>query len=91
MNATDDLNKTTAAHSSSAAVEKKKKSCCPVDGCKYRMKLADTISVCRCGVSYCPSHRYPDEHRCSYNYRAAATELLSTQMVKCVGDRLEKI
>jgi hypothetical protein len=66
----------------------KKKCCCPFDTCRYRMKPADTIITCRCGTSFCPSHRLPEQHACAYNFRAAATLHLSTQLVKCAGERL---
>lgn len=66
----------------------KKKSCCPFGECKYRMKATDSIIVCRCGASFCPSHRLPEQHSCGFNYRAAATQHLSSQLIKCAGDRL---
>ena len=66
----------------------KKKSCCPFGDCKYRMKMTDSIIVCRCGTSFCPSHRLPEQHSCVFNYRAAAMQHLSSQLVKCAGDRL---
>lgn len=69
-----------------SASEKKKK--CPFGDCKYRMKPSDTIIICRCGTSFCPSHRLPEMHACAYNYRAAAINHLSSQLVKCNGDRM---
>jgi len=71
-----------------AAAGLKKKSCCPFGDCRYRMKPSETIIVCRCGTSFCPTHRLPEQHFCAFNYRAAATQHLSSQLVKCGGDRL---
>ena len=68
--------------------EKKKTTCCPFGECKRRMTPTDAMMQCRCGVSYCPNHRLPEQHMCAFNYRAAATQHLSTQLVKCVGERL---
>ena len=70
------------------APREKKKTCCPFEDCRYRMKATDSIIVCRCGTSFCPSHRLPEQHSCAFNYRAAATQHLSSQLVKCAGDRL---
>lgn len=73
---------------SGPVVSEKKKKCCPFGDCRIRMKPADTLLVCRCGVSFCPTHRLPEQHACGFNFRTAATQLLSTQLVKCAGDRL---
>jgi hypothetical protein len=78
----------TATAAAAASTHEKKKTCCPFSDCRYRMKASDSVIVCRCGISFCPSHRLPEQHSCSFNYRAAATQHLSTQLVKCAGDRL---
>lgn len=72
----------------SVSVSEKKKKCCPFGDCRIRMKPTDTIIVCRCGQSFCATHRLPEQHACGFNFRTAATQLLSTQLVKCAGDRL---
>ncbi len=69
-------------------IREKKKSCCPFGDCKKRLTAAEAMMSCRCGVSFCPTHRLPEQHMCAFNYRAAATQHLSTQLVKCAGERL---
>lgn len=71
-----------------STVSAKKKKCCPFGDCHIRMKPTDTIIVCRCGQSFCATHRLPEQHACGFNFRTAATQFLSTQLVKCAGDRL---
>ncbi len=71
-----------------APAHEKKKSCCPFGDCKKRMTTAESMMTCRCGVAFCTTHRLPEQHMCGFNYRAAATQHLSTQLVKCAGERL---
>ena len=36
--------------------------------CKKKLKLTDM--KCRCGKKFCPKHRLPEQHKCSYNFKA---------------------
>jgi predicted nucleic acid binding AN1-type Zn finger protein len=54
--------------------------------CKKKLMLSDF--ECKCGTRFCASHRYPQEHACSFDYRAASTTNLGKQLVKCAGERL---
>jgi len=52
-------------------------------------KLPLTAFPCRCGGIYCNLHRPDVEHNCTYDYRAENTKLLSTNLVKVVGLKVE--
>jgi len=39
---------------------------CSKDGCKRKLPL--TAFACRCNLVFCDSHRYPEDHTCSYKY-----------------------
>jgi hypothetical protein len=39
---------------------------CSKDGCKRKLPL--TAFACRCNLVFCDTHRYPDEHSCSYKF-----------------------
>jgi hypothetical protein len=69
-----------------AMVPKKKNrcACCSV-------KLPLTAFPCRCGGVYCSLHRPDVEHNCSYDYRAEGTKLLSTNLVKVIGHKIDSI
>ena len=54
--------------------------------CKKKLMLSDF--ECKCGTRYCASHRYPQEHACGFDYRAAGAANLGKQLVKCAGDRM---
>lgn len=54
-------------------------------------KLGLTDMNCRCGHRFCATHRIPEAHACSYDYRAAAAALLTAQLPRVVGDKIERI
>jgi hypothetical protein len=67
-----------------------KKNRCPVDGCKRRLMLTDF--ACRCGKTCCPSHRFADDHACTYDFKKDAKDvLLKTMSTAVVGVKVEKI
>ena len=56
-----------------------------------RVKLGLTAFACRCGGYYCGTHRFDDAHSCGYDYKAEQKMLLSTQMERVVGKKLDVI
>lgn len=62
---------------------------CMVGECRVRLGL--TAFACRCGGYYCGTHRFDDAHACTYDYKAEQQALLSSQMVKVVGKKLDVI
>jgi len=40
---------------------------------------------------YCSTHRYPEEHRCTFDFKAAGRELLSKAKPIVKADKLERI
>jgi predicted nucleic acid binding AN1-type Zn finger protein len=60
---------------------------CPT--CQKRLALTDF--ACRCGPRFCALHRVPDAHACKYDFRAEAQKLLTAQLARVVGEKLEKI
>ena len=67
-----------------------KKNRCAVEGCKRRLTLTDF--ACRCGKTCCPSHRFSDDHACTYDYKKdAKQELLKTMSSAVTGVKVEKI
>lgn len=44
---------------------------CHVEECRLSLNLlAQTIGKCLCGSVYCPAHRQPEDHACTYDYIA---------------------
>lgn len=40
---------------------------CEFDCCKYKLNM--TSFPCRCGKFYCPTHRFSDDHKCTFDYK----------------------
>lgn len=66
------------------------KRCCASE-CKRKLGLTDFD--CKCGVRYCATHRLPEAHSCSYDYKSFGKTLLEKQLVKVDGSatKLERI
>jgi len=62
---------------------------CNLDGCSQKLGL--TNMPCKCGESYCAKHRHSEDHACKYDYKQNQKELLSSQMVKVVGSKIDRV
>ncbi|XP_050222862.1 putative zinc finger A20 and AN1 domain-containing stress-associated protein 8 [Mercurialis annua] len=54
--------------------------------CKKRIGL--TGFACKCGHLFCGNHRYPEEHKCTFDYKAFGREVLRKQNPGLQGDKL---
>ncbi|KAI3911620.1 hypothetical protein MKW92_011441 [Papaver armeniacum] len=43
---------------------------------------------CRCGNFYCPMHRYPEIHACTYDYKSVGRGMISTTNPLVKQDKL---
>ncbi|CAI5724156.1 unnamed protein product [Hyaloperonospora brassicae] len=69
------------------AVQKNKKRCWE---CKKKVGL--TAMDCRCGYVFCSSHRFEDQHQCSFDFRSAdRRELARRNPGGGVFSKLEKL
>lgn len=46
---------------------------------------------CKCGVTFCGSHRYPEEHQCKFDYKVVGREELAKANPQIVADKLQRI
>lgn len=58
--------------------------------CRVRCRPALRF-VCKCGHTYCQTHRYPDLHGCLYDHRAAGQAIIQANNPKIVKDKVENI
>jgi AN1-type zinc finger protein 5/6 len=54
-------------------------------------KLGLIPFTCKCGGDFCAEHRYGEKHNCSYDYTSENKRKLSTELVKVVGEKIERI
>ena len=57
--------------------------------CKKKLLLSD--HTCKCNERYCMTHRMPEEHACSFDYKAAVRALLTSANPKVAGQKFEKV
>lgn len=65
-------------NSGSAARRKKKSSNkprCALPDCNKKLTLTNTFS-CRCQMEFCPNHRHPEWHSCTFDYKTEGRRLL---------------
>ncbi|XP_065867064.1 zinc finger A20 and AN1 domain-containing stress-associated protein 3 [Euphorbia lathyris] len=57
--------------------------------CRKRVGL--TGFKCRCGMVFCGTHRYPEQHGCSFDFKAMGKEQIAKANPVVKADKLEKI
>ncbi|PWA98973.1 A20/AN1-like zinc finger family protein [Artemisia annua] len=46
---------------------------------------------CRCGETFCGSHRYPEEHKCEFDFKKTGRDLISKANPVVKADKVDKI
>lgn len=54
-------------------------------------KIGLTAFKCRCGYSYCNSHRYSDQHDCPFDYKKMGREQVAKANPLVQAQKIEKI
>lgn len=57
--------------------------------CRKRVGL--TGFKCRCGVTFCGSHRYPEHHGCTFDYKSMGRVAIAMANPLVKGEKLHKI
>lgn len=52
--------------------------------CNKKLKLINNFK-CKCGFHFCKLHKFPEEHKCTFNYKLEGKTLLekSNPLIKC--------
>lgn len=53
-------------------------------------KVGVTGFKCRCGSTFCGSHRYPEEHGCSFDFKGAARDAIAKANPQVKADKMER-
>jgi hypothetical protein len=56
--------------------------------CKHKLALSDM--ECKCGIRHCCKHRMPEDHACTFDFKAHDRAVLGKQLVACVGDKIDQ-
>jgi len=54
-------------------------------------KVGSLGHQCKCGFTFCKSHRLPEDHECTYNFREEAAKKLAKENPLVVAAKMEKI
>jgi predicted nucleic acid binding AN1-type Zn finger protein len=57
--------------------------------CKTKLVLSDF--PCQCKGYYCSKHRYAEAHSCTFDYKGAGEKLLTKNLVRVEGEKVQKI
>ncbi len=79
---------TLPASSNNASDEKKSKKTtrCSHKSCGTKLGLLGFD--CRCGAQFCGTHRFPDAHGCTHDFKKEAQVQLTRALEACVADKL---
>ena len=67
------------------------KAMCAMTGCKRKLRLAETTTLCKCTKAFCGAHRHAECHNCNFDYQAKTQRDLSNALVKVRADKVEVI
>ncbi|XP_055807733.1 zinc finger A20 and AN1 domain-containing stress-associated protein 4-like [Solanum dulcamara] len=56
-----------------------------------RKKVGLTGFKCRCGTTFCGTHRYPEIHGCSFDFKSTGREAIAKANPVVKAEKLEKI
>ncbi|KAJ4747659.1 Zinc finger A20 and AN1 domain stress-associated protein [Rhynchospora pubera] len=56
-----------------------------------RKKVGLTGFKCKCGITFCGTHRYPEQHDCGFDYKATGRDALARANPVIKADKLRKI
>ncbi|CAB4313642.1 unnamed protein product [Prunus armeniaca] len=57
--------------------------------CRRRVGL--TGFKCRCGMTFCGTHRYPEQHACGFDFRSMGKEQIAKANPVVKGEKLQRI
>ena len=64
---------------------------CAMTGCKRKLRLVETTTLCKCTKAFCVTHRHAECHNCEFNYQAKTHRDLSNALVKVQAGKVEMI
>ncbi|KAL5198498.1 hypothetical protein ABZP36_002010 [Zizania latifolia] len=54
-------------------------------------KVGLTGFQCRCGGTFCSTHRYTESHKCTFDYKKAGRDQIAKQNPVVIAEKIEKI
>jgi len=79
--------KSETVSSDAPKIQKKKKTRCT----KCKVNVGCIGFPCRCGGIFCSTHRYANEHSCTFDYKEHGAEEIRKNNPQIVGEKIQKI
>lgn len=54
-------------------------------------KIGIIVFECKCNLSFCTKCRYPEIHKCTFNYKEYNKKILSKKLERITGTKIIKI
>jgi predicted nucleic acid binding AN1-type Zn finger protein len=69
-------------------IEKSSTNICNFDGCNKKLKLIDMS--CKCGKIFCKFHKFPEDHKCDFNYNCEEIKRKTIESLECKSTKIQK-
>ena len=68
--------------------ESHEKNICNFDGCNKKLKITDMS--CKCEKIFCKIHKFPEDHKCSFNYKSEDMKRKTIESLECKSYKIQK-
>ena len=62
---------------------------CHHSDCQRKLKISNLS--CKCGKIFCKFHKYPEQHKCDYDYKEKAHVEKKIEIMKSISNKIQKI
>ena len=59
--------------------------------CSKCRKRSIIVFNCKCGKDFCSRCKYPEDHNCTFDYKAAQRDKLRINNPKVINNKIDKI
>ena len=61
---------------------------CNFDNCNKKLKITDMS--CKCGKIFCKIHKFPEDHKCEFNYNSEEIKRKTVERLECKSTKIQK-
>jgi predicted nucleic acid binding AN1-type Zn finger protein len=68
--------------------ESKNNNRCNFHDCNKKLKITDMS--CKCGKIFCKIHKFPEDHKCEFNYNSEEIKRKTIESLECKSSKIQK-
>lgn len=61
---------------------------CDFVNCNKKLKITDMS--CKCGKIFCKIHKFPEDHKCEFNYNSEEIKRKTIENLECKSTKVQK-